>query len=396
MKKLKSAALASLHAVLAVTGSPASALDGEDVARRFGHSLAIAFPADDIFATVGSIAIEGTRVVLQGVTVSLPGSDDQNVELPVRAIVLDGVGLAEDGGYFVERVEIPATSLEFGPLRITLGEIAFDGLIIAGDATARPQRALLFDRLRAGPFSYSMNGSELVSVAGVTAAMRGGANPSEILYEQRVDRLRIDHADLIGAPAAGMIASLGIDEIMADIAVEAAWNTADGALSLKNLTVDLGGVGMFRAQLNAGGYTPEVAAAIDAYQSKPSVIRGGRTIAAYQDALEQLTLRAASLRVDDRGGVAKALALAGERRSVSPSEIAELMVEGLEAALAPVEPEALRSDIMTAARSFLQDRGSLRLAVELDAPLSFADLLRQIILRPADLLRRLNLSVAAK
>lgn len=335
---------------------PASALDGEDLARKLSAAIATTGMRLD----VGAVSTQADAVTLHDARISLSAASGVDVAFSLGAVLLTEVYGNADGGYTALHVELAAFASENGPHRVAVAPISIATLTMAGGAAARPGQALSYDLLEAGALSYSRDGQILFAADGLGALL--GFDGDRSFFEQSWRRVRIDHAALLGTDIAALLPRLDIETVEADISLSGEWNAAEGSFEISALRAELPGLGAIGARLELGGFT---GLPVDP---------------------EQVAIKSAMVYAEDHGIVASVLETAGQAQGVMTM---------VSKTLAALQPETLRTEVADALEGFLMDGGAIRFGIDPQPPIAFAEIMVLADREPASLPARLNLSAAA-
>lgn len=397
-------------AVLALcTSMPAMALDAEDFGAKFvslGRMFGVGVSYDHARA-------EGDRIVLSGISVSLPDAQSAKWQ---SELVFDGVTEAGDGGYRVSRASMADIDVVRDEARFRLSDIAVENVNVPGRADPENAREImigLFETFRLGPLSATPVGRDepFISWKGMRI---WNERPPGLSFASGYEITGIEIA--LGGMAEGakavmqIVEAFGIDRLQGALRGYARWHE-DGRMTLDEMSLDFTDLGRLDLNMAMTGYTPE----IDTQMSRQAMAMLERTESGKplspaeieewsKGPVTKLPIESISIRYDDAGLFPNALALfaGGQGRSDEEvkTQIKAMLRLNLLSVLSPatgygrVITGTDYAGVVTPAEAFIDDPRNIQITLTPQPPLSLEEIQELATRRtPGDM--RLGLSVEA-
>ncbi len=217
------------------------------------------------------------------------------------------------------------------------------------------------------------------SLGGFLLAMRSTVPPVPTEIVLSIDDLEIPVDALDDREAEEIFKAAGISTLRLSESIEVRWDEATEDLVIDNLVVEVGDVGVVRAQARLGGLPK-------------SVLENPQ---AAQAAIVTLNLKSLELELVNEGGVQTALGLAAAEAGVEPSQMSSLLLAQLKGVLATIGNEAFTEEVTRAAEAFFADPRNLSLEINPENPVPVMQLIGSAQMAPQTLPDLLGVTVEA-
>ncbi|MHA6297069.1 hypothetical protein [Devosia sp. CAU 1758] len=396
--------------LLAATGlatlalmQPALALDAE----TFVDRMESVYKAMGLDMSFGAATLSGDTVIVDGVTVTAAGADEEPMVLDTE-LTFAGVVENDDGSYFADSLTVPDIDLEFGDEHVghlTLVDMVAEDIWLPpqGDISAEALLQIV-GRMAAGPLTVTRDGVEVIKVDGMEAASEFTYDSDDAL-ESVTSTLAVSNiwADLstVGEeePEAGaVIVALGLTNISGNITQSMNWTLADGNVVIDEFLFDFADIGAINFTADISGFTPAMLDKLYAMQNSDldptSEEAQAQQMMAGMEIAQAMTISGVAIRYDDASLAGKLLDMFAAKSGADRASF----VEGIKAMLPVMISEsgipALVDLVVPPASEFLDDPQSLEAAVKPASPTSLL-VLAAAASNPASLIQALGLTVTA-
>lgn len=242
-----------------------------------------------------------------------------------------------------------------------------------------------FDGLSLNDIETVSADGRAVTIASLDVRLEDRDPASRLAGAISMEDLTIDAA-LMEQAAREELATLGYERFVVDFAVDGSWSADDGKLRIKEATLGIADVGVMTFAAAMDGVTDE---------TLTTLMSGQLNMAAALSALNEASVTSFQLRFADEGVTDRLIRRGASQAGVERSVYIDALVAVFEQGVAVLGSSAFETDVVNAARLFLSDPGTVRLAAEPDAPLSVAQIIGLSMMRPAALPALLNVTVTA-
>jgi hypothetical protein len=355
--------------VLALVGAnPASALEADSVAAAL--VAAVAAGGNGSLAYDSAAISAGDTVTLSGVRLTV--GDGSTLTGP--ALIVTGAELRPEGGFSAARISFDnATVVGRGDTATWTSAVLEDVIVPSPDEVRNHARLRFF--ASADVAGLLLSGEDFqtpVPVASLTVAMGAVADGASTNIALHASGVRFPPSIFANSVAGTIIGMLDYKEFVADITLDATYDSAADTVAIRSLAIDIPDAGKITLAAKASGFSLHGIA--DPDREKAKAARANARLE---------TLR---VRLDNEGFVERMLDMqAGLLGGTRDDVRAQLVFGALPFALSFVQNEAFRIQFQAAVSTFLADPKSLTITATPDTPVPLGQVMRTASHTPAAL-----------
>lgn len=386
--RLRTLAISGLLAALAPL--PAFAQSADEVAAR----LKAMFEKQGVQASWDDVSGSGSSVMLQGVTMSAPGEQE---EIAIGDLDLEDV--RQDGEtIIVGTLTLPTYSFSGEGVEVDMSDMSISGLRLPPqDTTDTISDIAVYDSADIGSLNVSYAGKDVFSLQQLHTEMTGG-DGTPFAFSGAAERFSADLSSIEDAKTKAALASAGYETLAGTFEMAGSWDPQSGRLSLDQYDIAVDDAGTLGFTFEITGYTPQFIAALREMQTKMAETEGQDNSAqgmAMLGLMQQLNLHGATLRFDDNTLTQKVLQYFASQQGAQPADIANQAKAVLPFAMMQVGNPELTAEVSAAVNAFLDNPESLEIRVEPENPLPFAMIAASAMTAPTSLPQQLGVGVSA-
>lgn len=371
---------------------PAAALDAE----AFGERLkAVVTASQGVVVDWSAISADGDSIVLEGVTVGLPGETEK---VEIGDVTLNEV-TEEDGGYRVGSLELPHYVFEQPEGRVSVDGVSISGLVVPAEGASGPMGELMiYERAAVESATVEMGGKQLFTLGNAHAeiTLPEGENPLE--FTGGAESFTVDIAATGEQKAIEAAKELGLSTINGNVEMSGTWSPKDGRALLERYDLTVDQAGTLGMTLDISGYTAEFMKSLQEIQMKMAEGTEEEKSAqqlAMLGLLQQLNFHGASIRFDDDSLTEKVLSYAAKQQGAQPGDIANQAKFMLPMMLAPLNNPDFVASVTEAVSAFLDNPQNLTISAQPEKPVPFALIAAGAMAAPQGLIQQLGVTVTA-
>ena len=403
----RSFAVAALASTF-LTAAPAYALEGS----AFADALVAAAEEQGVAITYDSARVEGSNVIVSGMTLGLVELEDveggEDMQANVSGDVLfEDVQEFDGGGYKVARVGRENVGQTFSDLGGSPDQVTYaidrwgiEGLMIAGDSQA-PELALaraglFYDRLFLENMTVDVDGNRFASLENAQSVTE--MNGETALFDASMDGFSMDMTEFDDPDVQSWVQGTGYETINANYISQGEWNTTSGDLSVPTNTLTIENMGSFNLGMALGGYTPAFVESLQQISDQMTSGDPSQAQAAQMQILglvSQLSFGNFIMRYEDQGGTDRLLEYYAQENGMTRNELVSQTMQGLPLVLGQMGVPALQEQITSAVQSFLDNPQSITVSLQPAEPVPFPVLMGAAMSSPAEVVNALNAQVTA-
>jgi hypothetical protein len=391
---IKTGIPAAMAALLLSTGS-ALAVD----AQAFGDRLREVAQGQGMEMSFDSAEEDGDNVVLRGLRFWAPSDEDSD---KIDAVTFENVTGSTAEGWTVERVPIADLDETTEGTRSTVTGMVVEGLQIVGteasDVPAAMQTSpIYFDRAGVESVRIEKDGQEVFTLN--DASMENEiSDDGRFTSDFDFGTFSTDFAATgDDAESAATMRELGYETLAGNVSGTAVWDPQSGLLQLDPFDIDLTDAGNLSVTYAISGYTPAFIESLTQLQQQMAANPDSQSAAgmAMMGLVSQLYLNSANVVFTDNGLTEKLLDYYAEENGQSREELIEGLTGMLPALLSYLQNPTFQEEVVTAARTFLDDPQSFAIAIEPANPVPATQVIGAAMGAPQTLPGVLSLSVSA-
>ena len=395
-------ALAGATCLLA---TPATALDAEAFASALTR---MPDSSPDIRLEYGDVTIDGDTIDVLDMTLVYPPSTGIGPRIPLGTGSFIGVTEEAVGAYRYRRATGPAmagtSETEAGPIVWSVDGWTIEGGYLPNEgelAELVPNGSIggLYDRFTLGPINIAFPHDVSLATGPTNVEFDWEAAPQR--YRISMDDVVLDmtELELPDLLLAGWVRRTGYDRLMGRVLMDGSWQAREGT-GVINYSIEVDGAGTLRQAYSLGGLTPDVITTMN--ESDPVVLESDDPVAAaaamqdYLNDIAPIEIAGAAISfVDD--GVVDAIFDLIEERTGTPRETLSGTAKGaVPVGLGAVGLGSLVAPAYQAVDVFLNDPGTIRVAVRPDAPVSVGEIIEAASVSPSAVAELLNVVIEAE
>lgn len=371
---------------------PAAALD----TAAFGSRLKeVVTASQGVTLDWSAIRENGDNVVLEGVTLSIPG---ESGKIDVGEVTLNEVS-EEDGGYRIGSLAMPSYAFEEAGMKVTVDGLSITGLTVPAKGAGGPLGELmLYDRAELQSAAVTMEGKELFTLGNTYAEITSPDGDEPLEFTGAAESFTVNIAATGEQKAIETARELGYPTISGNVEMAGTWSPKDGRASLTQYDLAVDQAGTLGITLDISGYTPEFIKSLQEIQTKMAEGTEEEKSAqqlAVLGLLQQLNFHAASIRFDDDSLTGNVLAYLAKEQGSQAGDIANQAKFMLPMMLAPLNNPDFVASVTEAVSTFLDNPENLTISAEPEKPVPFALIAAGAMAAPQGLIQQLNVSVTA-
>lgn len=377
-------------ALAVALAAPAFAFEAEDVAGRLASILS----KSGYQISWVSSSMNGDAIVLEGVSVSVVGMNEQ---VAFGAVVLNGVGEAEDGAYTVETVSLPDYSMEEDGIKVQITGGSLSDLYLPPDGAEKTLRSFVpYSGLALAGINVTGPGGEMFNMANLIATMNIPDGGGQADYTTVIESFTLNSAAFPEPEARATFAALGYSTVEGSLDSNGIWNPEDGRMSIDKMALQVKDAGTLDVNLDIAGYTMEFLESLQTMQKK--MMEEGEnenTGLAMLGLMQQITFNSAKIRFDDNSLTNKVLEFVAAQQGMKPSDIANQAKAILPFALAKLNNPEFSAQITSAVSAYLDNPQNIQISARPGTPLPFAMVIAGGMSAPEQLPSQLGVKVTA-
>ncbi|WP_421405428.1 hypothetical protein [Agrobacterium fabrum] len=380
----------------------AYALDGHDLLAKinaFTHPQGLEVAAD-------SIDVDGDDVHLKSIKISFP--DNADTVFNIGDLTLLDVQKAEDGGYDIGKVDVPGFEVNEPDVRFTSQGMTFEKCRISANPRALQLSDLSYCELMAAGGVRLFDGDiERLSIQGARFSNTPNSVGTGIDFGAKIDGLLLNFLNTSKESSAADTTwkAVGVDEARGSFSAKGTWTLADGRMTFAENVLTVDDIGSLSVSGEISGYTLQAMyelqdATKDAetqHADNPQLQYQALT-AAMMELAQKLSLHNASIRFEDDGVTARALAYFATQQNSTPEQFIaglNLIAARKFAELAPLLGEELASQLTSSIKDYLDDPRSLTVAATPSQGVPFGTVISTAMAAPETLSKALAVQVTA-
>jgi hypothetical protein len=370
MRYAPTARLLAAGTALFALGSPAWALDGNDLVGKLNSAL---YAQQGTGLVAGSIEIDGSNVTLTDSRFELGGNQGS---LPLGTIELEGV-VEAGGGYTIETMSFENVDLRQDKTEVSASDISLSGITVPADVNGNTlDSVLIYDEATAGPLDVKVDGKSVMSVGASKITTTVADDKKSVGFDVQVTDIKGD-LSLIQDPATRQtVTDLGVTSLDGKVGMVGSWNMEPGTLAVEEYLFDFANIGRLNLAFSLSGYTldfirsaNETARAMDANPNKEEAAQAANL--AMLGLMQRLTFNSALIRFEDGGITQKALDVAGKRQNASGDQMAQMIKAMTPVVLAQYNIPELQNALSQAVNTYLDNPGSMTITAQPPNPVPF-------------------------
>lgn len=395
MKAYRSALrhLALTSAIVLVSVASAHALD----TNAFGTRLKAVLAGQGAEVNWNNIAENGTQVVLEGVTITAPGSPEK---ANVGNVTLDNI-TEENGGYKIGTVTLPNYSATEEGMTIDVSGVTISGLTLPAESETDPIASLMmYSNANLASLSIKQGDKPVFTLDNLHFELTPPADGKPIEFTGAAEKFSADLSQTQDPQSKAVIEALGYQTINGYIQMAGSWQPSDGMIGLSQYDISVENAGTFGMTFDLGGYTPAFLKSIQDLQKQMAAQPAGADNSAQGLAMlglmQQLTFHSASIRWDDDSLTKKVIDFIASSQNQKPEDIANQAKAVVPFLMAQLNNPELTQQVTDAVTKYLDDPKSIEITAEPDAGVPFAVIMAGAMSNaPQDLAKTLAVSVNA-
>jgi len=311
--------LALTSAIVLVSVASAHALD----TNAFGTRLKAVLAQQGAQINWTNISENGTQVVLEGVTVTAPGSPEK---ANVGNVTLDNI-TEENGGYKIGTIALPNYSVTEDGMTIDVSGVTINGLTLPAENVTDPVSSLMmYSNANLASLSVKQGDKSVFSADNLHFEITPSTEGKPLEFAGALEKFSADLSQTQDPQSKAVIEALGYQTINGNIQMAGSWQPSDGMIGLSQYDISVENAGTLGMTFDLGGYTPQFLKSVqDLQKQMASQPAGGDNSAqglAMLGLMQQLTFHAASIRWDDDSLTKKVLDFVASSQGQKPEDIA--------------------------------------------------------------------------
>ncbi|MCF3642298.1 hypothetical protein LXM94_20210 [Rhizobium sp. TRM95111] len=379
-------------AFVALAG-PALALDGADLVNK----LNAANVTSGVTIGYANIAVDGTTLTLQGVTVK-PAEGNA---AEIGDVTLEGVAEDGSGGYTIETVAFPNINKTKDDVTVVASDLKLGGVSIPAEAnTGTLDSLLMYESASSGAVSVTAKGTEVFAMSGMEANITRMENDAGIEFDATLSDIKADLSQVEDPKAKDTIQKLGMQTLGGEVTMSGSWELASGTLSVDEYAFDFTDVGRLDLSFAISGYTMDfikgVQDAMKVSQANPNKEEANAALGmSMMGLVQQLTFNSANITFEDASLTKKLLDFAGSQQGVTGDQMAQSLKGLVPIMMAQLNMPELQNQVSEAMNAYLDDPKSLTISAEPDKPVPFPMIMGAAMGAPNTIPQVLGVTVSA-
>ncbi|MCF3932618.1 hypothetical protein L1787_04200 [Acuticoccus sp. M5D2P5] len=374
-------------ALLAFAASPAAAFEptGSIVADALLNTLERSGYRD---VTVASVNRSGDTTAIETITGT---GIDSGAEMTIsRAEIVNGVVNA-DNELIADTIVYEGTRVEGenGTPPSTVGRVMIEGARYPiSEATGEGLTSLFgtFERVTVDDVSARADRGDLVTIDKMMVEIEERDLETAAAGRVAIEGLGFD-VSLWEEPAASQMRALGYDTVAIDLAASGRWEAATGNAVVRDVRVAMEDLGALTLTGDIDGLTASTVAALQvSMEDLPRMLQ----------LLQSVTISNLALTYTDAGLTPRLLEQLAAANDAPVEAVTQSLVATIPDALAIINAPRFTEMVQSAARTFLDDPGTLRVSAAPPQPISIAQLMGAVMMGPQTLPTLLNLEISAQ
>ncbi|MGV8939331.1 MAG: hypothetical protein ACOH2J_19605 [Allorhizobium sp.] len=358
-------------AALVTLSGPAWALDGQDLIAKINA----AYMAGSGAIAAKTVQVNGDNVTLQGVTLTMTGTDAKSVDL--GDINLEDVSEEDGGAYLVKRIAFPDVNFKQDKATISVKDLYLGGVHIPGDTTKNNLSAvMLYDEAHSGPVAVQIDGKEVFSMAGFKATTGISDDGATLSFDGNARGIQADLAMVDDPKGKEAVDALGLQKINGDISLTGSWETTSGTIDIEEYVFDFANIGRLSLSASLSGYTMDL---VKQLQQTARSMQGNPNNQQAQQAAgiamlglaQQMSFISAEIAFEDDGITKRGLSYGGKQQGMSGEQMAGMIKGMAPLLLAQYKLGDLQNQISAAINTYMDDPKSLTISAEPENPVPF-------------------------
>jgi hypothetical protein len=385
-----SAAALGLSTAFALLAPGALAVEAE----VFGERLQALAESQGADLQWSDISVDGDAVTLSGATLGAPG-EEERIEL--GEVTFEDV-TEEYGGYRIGLVSIPSYSFEDDDASAVAEGLTITGLIVPEEGSDAAGGLMMYDTAALDSLTVTADGAEVLTLSGLSAEIDAAGEDAPVAISASVEEFTADLSQAEDAKAREAVEALGYSTISGSMEMAAQWNPADGRATLEQLEISVADAGTLGISVDLGGYTPELAKAVQELQANMATASDEEKSAqglAMFGLMQQMTFHGATITFEDDSMTGKVLDHVAAEQNMERNDIANLATAVLPLYLAQLDNPEFSEQVTAAVSAFLENPGSFTISAEPADPVPFALLFAGAMTAPQSLVEQLGVTVTA-
>jgi hypothetical protein len=379
---------------LIALGTPAMALDGNDLVKKLNSAL---YMQQGEGIVPGSVEVNGSNVTLRNSRFEAGASQGS---LPLGTIEMEGV--EEDaGGYTIETVTFENVDLRQDKTEISASDIVMSGITVPANTTGNSlDSVLLYDEATTGPMAIKVDGKSVASIGSSKLTTDISDDDKKISFDLQVADIKADLATIDDPATIQTISDLGITSLDGKVSMTGSWDLEPGTLAIEEYAFDFANIGRLDMAFSLSGYTldfvrsaNETARAMEANPNKEQAEQAANL--AMLGLMQRLTFNSAMISFADDGITEKALDVVGKQQGTSGDQLAQMIKAMTPIVLAQYNIPELQNALSQAVNTYLDNPGSLTITAQPPSPVPFPMILGAGMGAPNTLPQVLGVTVKA-
>jgi hypothetical protein len=394
MRYSSSIRLLAAGTTLIALGTPALALDGNDLVKKLNGALYMQQGAGIV---PGSVEVNGSNVTLRN---SRFEAGTGQGSLPLGTIEMEGV--EEDaGGYTIETVTFENVDVRQEKTEISASDIVMSGVTVPASTTGNSlDSVLLYDEATTGPMEIKLDGKSVASIGSSKLTTDVSDDDKKISFDLQVADIKADLGTIDDPATKQTISDLGVTSLDGKVSMTGSWDLEPGTLAIEEYAFDFANIGKLDMAFSLSGYTldfvrsaNETARAMEANPNKQEAEQAANL--AMLGLMQRLTFNSAMISFADDGITEKALDVVGKQQGTSGDQLAQMIKAMTPIVLAQYNVPELQNALSQAVNTYLDNPGSLTITAQPQSPGPFPMILGAGMGAPNTLPQVLGVTVKA-
>lgn len=394
MRYSSSIRLLAAGTTLIALGTPALALDGNDLVKKLNGALYMQQGAGIV---PGSVEVNGSNVTLRN---SRFEAGTGQGSLPLGTIEMEGV--EEDaGGYTIETVTFENVDVRQEKTEVSASDIVMSGVTVPASTTGNSlDSVLLYDEATTGPMEIKLDGKSVASIGSSKLTTDVSDDDKKISFDLQVADIKADLGTIDDPATKQTISDLGVTSLDGKVSMTGSWDLEPGTLAIEEYAFDFANIGKLDMAFSLSGYTldfvrsaNETARAMEANPNKQEAEQAANL--AMLGLMQRLTFNSAMISFADDGITEKALDVVGKQQGTSGDQLAQMIKAMTPIVLAQYNVPELQNALSQAVNTYLDNPGSLTITAQPQSPVPFPMILGAGMGAPNTLPQVLGVTVKA-
>ncbi len=379
---------------LVALGTPALALDGNDLVKKLNSAL---YMQQGEGIVPGSVEVNGSNITLRN---SRFEAGTGQGSLPLGTIEMEGV--EEDaGGYTIDSVTFENVDLRQDKTEIRASDLVMSGVTVPASTTGNSLASvLLYEEATTGPIEVKVDGKSVASIGSSKLTTDVSDDEKTVGFDLQVADIKADLSTIDDPATKQTISDLGVTSLDGKISMVGSWELEPGTLAIEEYAFDFANVGKLDMSISLSGYTldfvrsaNETAKAMEANPNKQEAEQAANL--AMLGLMQRLTFNSAMIRFEDAGITEKGLDVAGKSQGTSGDQMAQMIKAMTPIMLAQYNIPELQNALSQAVNTYLDNPGSLTITAQPQNPVPFPMILGAGMGAPNTLPQVLGVTVKA-